>query len=374
MLWNKNFSLLVAANVLLYMAVYLLYPLLHSWLMVEWGCTPLQAAVTVGVFAPAMFLLGAFNNYWVDRYPRKSVAMRSLLVIGAVNLLYPHVGTTLQVGGLRLLQGAAFGVAVMATGATLAIDVTPGNRRTPANRVFAWSCIVGSALGLIAALLGGGRLSMEQLLYVSSALCLAGMILVSLVEVCFRAPLDVPVCSFDRFLLFRSLPAGLNMLVVPFVLGVLLVAVPDASFYFSTAVGFLGYVLVRQLYTRPMNGRLQVFIGQLFVIAGLLALTLYASTPWILYSGAFCIGLGSGFSIGQFLRMMILLPHHCERASGFQTYLLLWETGILLGMLAACLPEANSLALAFIVAVVGLLVYQLYLHDYFVRHVDTPTT
>ena len=220
---------------------------------------------------------------------------------------------------MRLLQGAAFGVVVMATGATLVIDVTPGKKRTPANRVFAWSCIVGSALGLIAALLGGGRLSMEQLLYVSSALCLAGMILVSLVEVCFRAPLDVPVCSFDRFLLFRSLPAGLNMLVVPFVLGVLVVAVPDASFYFSTAVGFLGYLLVRQLYTRPMNGRLQVFIGQLFVIAGLLALTLYASTPWILYSGAFCIGLGSGFSIGQFLRMMILLPHHCERASGFQT-------------------------------------------------------
>ena len=90
MLWNKNFSLLVAANVLLYMAVYLLCPLLHGWLMAEWGCTPLQAAATVGVFAPAMFLLGVFNNYWVDRYPRKSVAIRALLVIGAANLVYPY--------------------------------------------------------------------------------------------------------------------------------------------------------------------------------------------------------------------------------------------------------------------------------------------
>lgn len=374
MLWNKNFSLLVAANVLLYIAVYLLCPLLHGWLMAEWGCTPLQAAVTVGVFAPAMFLLGVFNNYWVDRYPRKSVAIRALLVIGVANLVYPYAATPLLAGGLRVVQGAAFGVAVMATGATLVIDVTPGNKRTPANRVFAWSCIVGSALGLMAALLGGQYLSLQQLLYVSSALCLAGIILVSGVEVCFRAPLDVPVCSFDRFLLFRSLPAGLNMLVVPFVLGVLAVAVPDPLFYCATAMGFFGYVLCRQVLTRPMNGRWQIFAGQLFVIAGLLALTLHAGEPPVLYGGGFFVGLGSGFSIGQFLRMMILLPHHCERASGFQTYLQLWELGILLGVLSACLPGVNYLAPAIIVAVAGLLVYQFYLHDYFVRHVDTPAT
>lgn len=370
MLWNRNFSLLVAANVLLYAAVYLLYPLLHRWLVGDGGLTPLQAGGVCALFAPAMFLLGAFNNYWVDHYARKAVAERSLLAIALASLLYPYAGSPELVGALRVVQGAAFGVAVMATGATLAIDVTPGDKRTPANRVFAWSSILGAVAGLVTALVGAEVWRFHSLLYLSAGLCLGAVLLVSMVEVCFRAPLDVPHCSFDRFLLFRSVPAGGNMLVVPFVLGILAVAVPDIFFYLCTAAGFIGYLLFRQVYTRLMHGRLQVLLGQSLVIGGVLAMLSYPGSRCVLYLAAGCVGLGSGFSVGQFLRMMILLPRHCERASGFQTYLLLWEVGIVLGAWAAFVPAFNPFALSFMAAVAGLLLYQLYLHDYFERHVE----
>lgn len=370
MLWNKNFSLLVAANVLLYAAVYLLYPLLHRWLTDSWGCTPLEAAVVCGAFVPAMFLLGTFNNYWVDHYARKSVAMRSMLVIGLANLLYPYAGAEGWVCALRVLQGAAFGVAVMATGSTLAIDVAPGNRRTPANLTFAASCILGSGIGLIAATAGAPHFPMQWLFYLSSGLCLVAVLLVSFVSICFRAPLDVPLCSFDRFLLFRSLPAGGNMLVVPFVMGAMAVAVPNVFCYLCTVSGFVAYGLFRQVYARPIPGRLQLCIGQLLVIGGLLAMVLYPGHLWCLRLGAGCIGMGSGFSVGRFLRTMLSLSRHCERASGFQTYLLLWESGILLGALTAFQSVVNPFALAFIVAVAGLIFYQLYLHEYVVRKAE----
>ena len=43
-------------------------------------------------------------------------------------------------------------------------------------------------------------------------------------------------------------------------------------------------------------------------------------------------GLGMGFSLLQFLRMMIRLPLHCERGTGYHTYQLLWESGVMLGV------------------------------------------
>lgn len=370
MLWNKNFSLLIVADVLLYWAVYLLFPLLHRWMMDSWGSTSVGAGAACAVFAAAMFLPGVFNSYLVDRYARKSVAVRSMLALGVLTLLYPYVGAAWMVWGLRVGQGVAFGIAIMATGATLAIDVTPSNKRTPANRVFAWASIIGMFLGLVSAWFGERCFPFYYLLYVSAGLCLVAVVLVSMVDVCFRAPLGVPLCSSDRFLLSRTLLPGFNLLSVPMVLGLLAVAVPDIYFYLCTAAGFLGYLVIRQVFTRPMNGRLQVFIGQVLTIVGLLLVMVVPDYREVYYVAAGCIGLGGGFSIGQFLRMMILLPRHCERASGFQTYQLLWETGFMLGALTGCVAEANLLALAFMVSVAGLILYQLYIHEYFQRNVE----
>ena len=48
MLWNKNFSLLIAANILLFIGVYMLFPLFFQWMVKEWGCTVSQASIQAG--------------------------------------------------------------------------------------------------------------------------------------------------------------------------------------------------------------------------------------------------------------------------------------------------------------------------------------
>lgn len=80
-----------------------------------------------------------------------------------------------------------------------------------------------------------------------------------------------------------------------------------------------------------MNGRIQIFIGQLLTAVGL-AMLCGADTGEYFYGAGVLLGMGLGFSIGQFLRMMILLPLHCERGTGYHTYQLLWEAGIMLGI------------------------------------------
>ena len=365
MLWNRNFSLLIAANILLYIAVYMLFPLIHRWMIQAWSCSELQAAGVTAVFGIALFLPGAFNNYLVDTFSRKNVCTRSIMLLALVGILYPYVSSVEMVVLLRILQGALFGIVLMATGSTLAIDVTPSNNRNAANRVFTWSSIVGMLSGIIIGIEGGNYLSFDTLLYFSAFLCAVAIVLVSMVTVCFRAPLDLPLCSFDRFILFRTLLPGINMMAVPMVLGMLFIMISNTFFYLCIGSGFLIYLLVRQVFTRPMNGRIQIFIGQLFTGAGLMLLC-NADTGEYLYGAGLLVGIGVGFSIGQFLRMMILLPLHCERGTGYHTYQLLWETGVMLGIwISQYVRQAgnnNPYQVALGICVIGFLLYQVYIH------------
>lgn len=372
MLWNKNFSLLIAANILLFIGVYMLFPLFFQWMVKEWGCTVSQASILVALFAPAMFIPGAFNNYLVDTFSRKQVCIRSVIMLAAIGLISPYVSQQWMAVGLWMLQGVFFSLALMATGSTLVIDVTPSSKRNAANRVFTWTSILSTIFGLLIGLNGPSMLPISKLLYLSSALCGCSAFLITMVQVCFRAPLDLPLCSFDRFILFRTLLPGLNMLCVPIVLGMVLSAMPDALFYLSIVGGFIVYLLLRQLSSISQNGKLQVFLGQVLALAGLVVL-LVVDSGVHLHASGFLIGLGTGFSIGHFLQMMILLPMHCERGTSYQTFQLLWQLGFVAALAVAVSGSVFSTSRevyegAILVCIAGLLFYQLYTCRYFKEH------
>ena len=102
---------------------------------------------------------------------------RSIMLLALVGILYPYVSSVEMVVLLRILQGALFGIVLMATGSTLAIDVTPSNNRNAANRVFTWSSIVGMLSGIIIGIEGGIisvliRYCIFLLFYVRLSLCL----------------------------------------------------------------------------------------------------------------------------------------------------------------------------------------------------------
>ena len=372
MLWNKNFSLLIAANILLFIGVYMLFPLFFQWMVKEWGCTVSQASIQVALFAPAMFIPGAFNNYLVDTFSRKQVCIRSVIMLAAIGLISPYVPQQWMAVGLWMLQGVFFSLALMATGSTLVIDVTPSSKRNAANRVFTWTSILSTIFGLLIGLNGPSMLPIPKLLYLSSALCGCSAFLITMVQVCFRAPLDLPLCSFDRFILFRTLLPGLNMLCVPIVLGMVLSAMPDALFYLSIVGGFIVYLLLRQLSSISQNGKLQVFLGQVLTLAGLVVL-LVVDSGVHLHASGFLVGLGTGFSIGHFLQMMILLPMHCERGTSYQTFQLLWQLGFVAALAVAVSGSVFSTSRevyegAILVCIAGLLFYQLYTCRYFKEH------
>ena len=157
---------------------------------------------------------------------------------------------------------------------------------------------------------------------------------------------------------------------VPLVIGMIFVSVSDIYFYLCMGLGFLLYLLVREIVKRPVDGRIQVGIGQVLLIAGLAVLHCRMGVYPFGVSGAL-IGLGTGFSIGQFLQLMISLPLHCERGTGYHTYRLSWELALACGILLGVYLQAQGGDLFLtesLITVAGLLLYLAFTNRYFKRH------
>lgn len=367
-LLTHNMWLLLFANILLYSSVYILIPVFPQWLIADWGIAKPQAYFVTALYAAAMFLPGAFNSYLVDKFRRQSVSRISMLVMGALALLYPYITFFSGILFLRLGQGICFATAVMATGSTLVIDVTTSCRRTPANVIYTWAARLGMLIGVASAFLLEPVIGMDMFLYISAALSLVSIILVSLVEVCFRAPLGMPLLSLDRFLLPRTFLPALNMLMIPFILGVLVGHKYDGFFYICMAVGWLVYVLVRSFLLGWFTPRIAMLVGVIFIVAGLLLLQhTSAADLYFRLIAAFLIGFGSGSPLSHFLLMMVKLPLHCERGTAYHTYELFFEVGMMAGFVCSVCYIGNVYALLMIVALAGLLLYEFYTIPYFLK-------
>lgn len=364
-LLTNNMKLLLSVNFLLYFSVYMLLPVLPLWVMERWNVSFLQAHLVTAVYALAMFLPGVLNNYLVDHFRRKNVLKTSMLAIALLSMLYPHMTFFTGFVLLRAFQGACFSMAVMATGSTLVIDITPSSRRTSANIAHTWVSRLGMFAGVATGLTAFPMVGMPQILYTSALLSLVAIVLLSMVNVCFRAPLGVSLFSMDRFLLPRTFLPGVNMLALPFILGAIIQCRFDGFFYLCMAGGWLVYMVLRVFFLGWVKRRVAMLVGVGMVVAALFMLDVAADDGLMAYGAAFVIGLGMASSVSHFLLMMVSLPLHCERGTGYNTYELLWELGLVMGFVFEAATPGLSLTEAGIVALVALLFYEAYTVSYF---------
>lgn len=263
-LYNRNFGLVCMAGFLLYASTYsVLLPLMRSGLALAL-CFP---------FLIGMLVAGPFNAWLADKFRRKHVLGYPFVGILLVFIGYAYASTPYQYSALALLHGVGFGLATSAA-LTLSIDMVHTGYRTKSNMVYAFV----SRLGMVAGGMAGLWL-MPLSTYHWLWPVLAGgvgVLATSLMYVPFRAPIGLPVCSTDRYLLGRALVPALNVGIVAFVCGAL---------------------------------------SLLCVYGSVSLLVLAALSPWL-------------------VRMFVKLSHHCQRATGNMTFHLFLDAGLLLGIAA----------------------------------------
>lgn len=143
-----NFWRMCTANLLLFISVYMLFPLLPFVMGEQLGVSVGQAGSMFLVFVVAMFAVGPFHAYLVDEYKRKHVLLYSALIMLAAVLGYAFVDGYTKFLLLAAVQGACFGLATTA-GITVAIDITTSARRSAGNMVYAWAARLGMLVGVV---------------------------------------------------------------------------------------------------------------------------------------------------------------------------------------------------------------------------------
>ena len=254
-LWHRGFWLLAIANLLLCMAVYMLLPVLPSWLATQ-GFTPKGVAAVMSVYGAGMFLAGPFCGYWVQHYRRNHVCRTAILVMVASLLLFyalgrPSVaalmgGDTLRASilALRIVMGAAFGLSQMVLCSTLIIDSCESFQRTEANYAVAWFGRFALSLGPLAALVCQRFLAPDLLFLLIAGVAFVSVLLIQMVDFPFRAPDENQhMVSLDRFFLPHGWLLFLHLMCITMVAGMLLSVSHNMAFYAMLMVGFFLAVL-----------------------------------------------------------------------------------------------------------------------------------
>lgn len=372
-LWTGNMILLALSHFLLYASLYIMLPVLPLWIVRQWDCSYAEAGGAVAIFGLAMFLPGPFNSYLIDTFKRKSVCFWAMLLFVAATLLYPYVAAIGLVILLRAVQGGLFGVVTMTTGSTLVIDVTASRRRTDANIAFAWIGRFGMAVGLALGTYIYPYWDFVHVVYASVALGAVALLLIPGIKVSFRAPLNPPLLSLDRFILPRTLWPGVNMMMISFIFGILIAHIYSELFYICILIGFLlALILSRTLLVR-ISGRSEVELGEAALIGGLFLL-IFSNSLQNSYIAGVLLGMGIGVSVSRFFVKMISLPMHCERGTGNNTYQLFWELGVLGGFLFENMwAEKHPDTIYWIcigICAVSLVMYETFTHPWYYRRME----
>lgn len=333
-LWTRSMRCLAYVHFLLYAALYLLLPVLPMWIARQWSIGYGEAGWVTALFAPGMWIPGVFSSYLVDAFPRKSVGMWGILLLVTSTVLMAYMPDLWMVGALRVLQGAAFSLATMAVGSTLAIDAAPSNRRSDANTAFVWIARLGMMAGVSCGLFLYAYQGIETVTLTAAVLGLVAFLCLPVVSVPFRAPLHAPLCTLDRFFLPRAWVPMCNLLPLVVAAGAITSRLSEGYAYlFAVAGVLLGWAVSRWMLA-ALPKRAGIELGMAATIGGFMLLAFTVSRQGLCIA-SLLVSMGISLSASHLYGLMINKAQHCERASANNSYQLLWELGMMAGVVIA---------------------------------------
>jgi MFS family permease len=342
-LWMPDFWRMSISNLLLSMAVYMLFPVLPLWIEEKSSCASLPSiGGTMALFGVGLFVLGPFYGYLADAFKRKTICLLAIVTVALASAGYTLFTGLALLALIRMLQGTAFGIAQMSLGSTLALDLTNTKRRTEAGYSYYWFGRLALSLGPLLGIFINHYWGSQNVLLSSSLLTCLSLIFVLRLKVPFRAPLNPKTISCDRFWLPKGKWLFLNFFCVSLCLGLLLSVNLSFSFYGFIMVGFLVSLIAQRVVFVTADLKSEVVSGLLLIGAAML-LHITHNASLVTYGASVMIGLGIGLVSSHFFLYFIKVSEHCQRSTAQSTYMLCWESGLAFGFaLGLCMPKGNS--------------------------------
>lgn len=342
-MWNRDFTLLVVAELLFCASCYMTVPLLPHRLAPAGGDTELWATLSIVLFVAGICLSGLFGSWLIQRYRRNKVFLVSAIALSisilGLSLFDVHraelPGNVEYYAPLAVsfICGALFGNGKRVLSCTLLIDKTESCHRTDANYTAIWiarlSAVAGPAITI--ALHDSARTTTFYI--ASAAASFISAILVMCVKFPFRAPEEgVHILSFDRFFLPQGWNVSLVIATMTAALGIMLATRFDIDFCLSIMAGFAVAGLIMQ-YPSIRKARFTSAVGNACSILAVLAMSAHDDT---LDGTLKPMLIGIGIAITSSEQFYKLLDHsnHCQRSTVESTYFLSSDGGLFLGLAA----------------------------------------
>ncbi|MGN1375821.1 MAG: MFS transporter [Prevotella sp.] len=368
-LWHKDFWILATANMLIAMFAYMQLTILPDWMSAKLGFTDIEIGVAMGIHGAGAFMLGCFCTFLIQKYRRHHVCISAIAVMVGVMAGYyyifryglPQCYMFAAITALRLIGGAAFGMAEMVLLSTLIIDKCESFRRTEANHSAAWFSRFALSLGPAVSAVVMSLSELSLLFIVIAAVGLAAILLIMTVDFPFKAPEDnIKKFSLDRFFFVRGKWLFVNLLLIATVMGLLFSYMQSLIFYGMLMIGFFLALLAQRFVFVNAELKSEVTAGVILMAAGIMTM-LSPDIKAVGIVSPVLVGCGFGLASSRFLLFFIKLTQHCQRGTVQSTYFLSCEAGLSVGLFVgyAFVKDIAGLVVASLVALASALVMYL---------------
>jgi MFS family permease len=333
-----------------------------------------------------------FSGYLIDSFPRKPLYLAGFIVFALIFAGYTWAGSLLLMVVLRMLHGLAFGL-VTVGGNTIVIDITPSTRRGEAVGYYGLMNNLSLCLGPMTGLfMNQAGMSYDSIFYCALLAGALGIAVASFVHTPYKPPLRRDPLSFDRFILFKGLPAGLSLLLLAIPYGMtstyIALYAKEIGIHHSTGLFFtcmaIGLGTSRFFSGKEADRGRGLRIIQIGMVLTLVVFFLMASLvqlqtlmPSLVEGTFFAAAVGMGLAYGSmfpaFNNLFVSLAPNTKRGTAISTYLTSWDVGISLGLLTggwilAHYSFARAYLLGFVLTLLSFLFFWWYVVSHYHRH------
>ncbi|MDF2627608.1 MAG: putative arabinose efflux permease, family [Symbiobacteriaceae bacterium] len=375
-IWNRNFTLLWAANFLMATAFYFLLPTVPPFSTDVLGADKGQVGYLIGIYTISALAIRPLAGYLLDVVGRRVTYLVGLALFALFMFAYGWAPSFALLLVIRFLQGLGWGT-LTTGGSTVAADLLPPARRGEGLGYYGLTMSLAMAFGPLLAtqLLGDGQY--RRIFLIAGGVATAALLMALLIRYPRVAPAGRKL-SFDSFIDRKTLPIStINLLTMITYGGIMsFITLFATERGLNSGLFFLFYAAALSL-SRPFAGRIQdkhgpnVILGTGIVAlaAGFFVLSAAHSLSALIVASVL-LGLGNG-NVGPTLQAMALgLVAPARRGVASSTLFSATDLGIGLGStVMGWVADATSLGTMFTVSgfllALPLAVFYLYVRRYY---------
>lgn len=341
-LWNREFIIITLTNFFLACSFNLLMPSIPLYITEQLNVPQTQTGIVLSSYAIALLLIRPFSGYMVDMFSRKGLLILGCVLYAASFFGYFYTTTVMLFVVVRFIHGLWWGLATVST-STVSIDVIPSERRSEGIGYFGTFTNIAMAVAPFIAIHIYYHYNFHVLLWWAIAMAVAGVITSALIKMPFKPHVERPVLSMDRFFLVKSWPIFLNQLLPSFAWGTigpfvaqygLEIKIPNPGIFF---VFWAGGIMLSRIFAGKMVDRGHIhrvnMLALLVISVSFVAFAIFHSSFAFCVSGLF-IGIGYGMLFPATQTLYVNMAEHNKRGTANATYLLGFDLGLAIGMLA----------------------------------------